>query len=85
MTGFSSPQQLDRRLRKKAGLAVVPSYNALRHSEYQRQFVWEARKEAAPVSAASQVVDSCDVSAHASLLVMRTHAELRAGRKLGLT
>nr|XP_048274196.1 nuclear protein MDM1 isoform X3 [Myodes glareolus] len=47
--------RLDRRLRKKAGLAVVPSYNALRHSEYQRQFVWKTRKEAAPVSAASQV------------------------------
>lgn len=47
--------RLDRRLRKKAGLAVVPSYNALRNSEYQRQFVWKTRKETAPVFPASQV------------------------------
>ncbi|GAB1295603.1 Nuclear protein MDM1 [Apodemus speciosus] len=31
--------RLDRHLRKKAGLAVVPTNNALRNSEYQRQFV----------------------------------------------
>ncbi|XP_075810496.1 nuclear protein MDM1 isoform X3 [Microtus pennsylvanicus] len=48
--------RLDRRLRKKAGLAVVPSYSALRNSEYQRQFVWKTRKETAPVSPASQVI-----------------------------
>ncbi|XP_041533039.1 nuclear protein MDM1 isoform X1 [Microtus oregoni] len=47
--------RLDRHLRKKAGLAVVPSYNALRNSEYQRQFVWKTRKETAPVFPASQV------------------------------
>ncbi|XP_038170629.1 nuclear protein MDM1 isoform X2 [Arvicola amphibius] len=47
--------RLDRHLRKKAGLAVVPSYNALRNSEYQRQFVWKTRKETAPVFAANQV------------------------------
>ncbi|XP_057613988.1 nuclear protein MDM1 isoform X2 [Chionomys nivalis] len=47
--------RLDRRLHKKAGLAVVPSYNALRNSEYQRQFVWKTRKETAPVFPANQV------------------------------
>ncbi|XP_026640387.1 nuclear protein MDM1 isoform X3 [Microtus ochrogaster] len=47
--------RLDRRLRKKAGLAVVPLCNALRNSEYQRQFVWKTRKETAPVFPASQV------------------------------
>ncbi|KAL1775167.1 nuclear protein MDM1 isoform X1 [Sigmodon hispidus] len=46
---------LDRHLRKKAGLTVAPSYNALRNSEYQRQFVWKTCKETAPVFAASQV------------------------------
>ncbi|CAO2582239.1 Nuclear protein MDM1 [Lemmus lemmus] len=47
--------RLDRHLRKKAGLTVVPSYNALRNSEYQRQFVWKTCKETAPVFAANQV------------------------------
>ncbi|XP_052609404.1 nuclear protein MDM1 [Peromyscus californicus insignis] len=47
--------RLDRHLRKKAGLSVVPLHNALRNSEYQRQFVWKTRKETAPVFAASQV------------------------------
>uniref|UniRef100_G3TY57 Nuclear protein MDM1 n=1 Tax=Loxodonta africana TaxID=9785 RepID=G3TY57_LOXAF len=42
---------LDRLLRKKAGLTAVPSHNALRNSEYQRQFVWKTPKEAAPVFA----------------------------------
>ncbi|XP_008587078.1 PREDICTED: nuclear protein MDM1 isoform X1 [Galeopterus variegatus] len=46
---------LDRLLRKKAGLTVVPSHNALRNSEYQRQFVWKTRKETAPVFAANQI------------------------------
>ncbi|MBZ3888981.1 Nuclear protein MDM1 [Sciurus carolinensis] len=46
---------LDRLLRKKAGLTVVPSHNALRNSEYQRQFVWKTSKETAPVFAANQV------------------------------
>ncbi|XP_063642964.1 nuclear protein MDM1 isoform X13 [Pan troglodytes] len=46
---------LDRLLRKKAGLTVVPSYNALRNSEYQRQFVWKTSKETAPAFAANQV------------------------------
>ncbi|XP_003797873.1 nuclear protein MDM1 isoform X2 [Otolemur garnettii] len=46
---------LDRVLRKKAGLTVVPSQNALRNSEYQRQFVWKTPKETAPVFAANQV------------------------------
>uniref|UniRef100_A0A8C9DE74 Nuclear protein MDM1 n=1 Tax=Prolemur simus TaxID=1328070 RepID=A0A8C9DE74_PROSS len=46
---------LDRILRKKAGLTVVPSQNALRNSEYQRQFVWKTPKETAPVFAANQV------------------------------
>ncbi|XP_051026782.1 nuclear protein MDM1 isoform X2 [Acomys russatus] len=48
--------RLDRHLRKKAGLAVVPSHNALRNSEYQRQFVWKTSKETAPVFAANQVL-----------------------------
>ncbi|XP_063119564.1 nuclear protein MDM1 isoform X8 [Rattus norvegicus] len=47
--------RLDRHLRKKAGLAVVPLNNALRNSEYQRQFVWKTCKETAPVCAANQV------------------------------
>uniref|UniRef100_A0A8C0MW19 Nuclear protein MDM1 n=1 Tax=Canis lupus familiaris TaxID=9615 RepID=A0A8C0MW19_CANLF len=46
---------LDRVLRKKAGLTVVPSRNILRNSEYQRQFVWKTPKETAPVFAANQV------------------------------
>ncbi|XP_045221512.2 nuclear protein MDM1 isoform X2 [Macaca fascicularis] len=46
---------LDRLLRKKAGLTVVPSCNALRNSEYQRQFVWKTSKETAPAFAANQV------------------------------
>ncbi|XP_010642517.1 nuclear protein MDM1 isoform X1 [Fukomys damarensis] len=46
---------LDRLLRKKAGLAVVPSHSALRNSEYQRQFIWKTSKEAVPVVAANQV------------------------------
>ncbi|KAM9229210.1 nuclear protein MDM1-like [Dugong dugon] len=46
---------LDRLLRKKAGLTVVPSHNTLRNSEYQRQFVWKTPKETAPIFAASQV------------------------------
>nr|XP_012637874.1 nuclear protein MDM1 isoform X2 [Microcebus murinus] len=46
---------LDRILRKKAGLTVVPSQNALRNSEYQRQFVWKTPNETAPVFAANQV------------------------------
>ncbi|XP_054299506.1 nuclear protein MDM1 isoform X2 [Pongo pygmaeus] len=46
---------LDRLLRKKAGLTVVPSYNALRNSEYQRQFVWKTSKETAPAFSANQV------------------------------
>lgn len=48
-------EQLDRLLRKKAGLTVVPSCNALRNSEYQRQFVWKTSKETAPAFAANQV------------------------------
>ncbi|XP_007606251.1 nuclear protein MDM1 isoform X3 [Cricetulus griseus] len=48
-------QELDRHLRKKAGLTVVPSHNALRNSEYQRQFVWKTCKETAPVFTANQV------------------------------
>ncbi|ERE92178.1 nuclear protein MDM1 isoform X2 [Cricetulus griseus] len=47
--------RLDRHLRKKAGLTVVPSHNALRNSEYQRQFVWKTCKETAPVFTANQV------------------------------
>ncbi|XP_006513368.1 nuclear protein MDM1 isoform X1 [Mus musculus] len=47
--------RLDRHLRKKAGLAVVPTNNALRNSEYQRQFVWKTSKESAPVFASNQV------------------------------
>ncbi|XP_058164385.1 nuclear protein MDM1 isoform X2 [Dasypus novemcinctus] len=46
---------LDRLLRKKAGLTVVPSHQTLRNSEYQRQFVWKTPKETAPVFAANQV------------------------------
>lgn len=46
---------LDRFLRKKAGLTVVPSHSPLRNSEYQRQFVWKTSKETAPVLGASQV------------------------------
>lgn len=47
--------RLDRLLRKKAGLTVVPSHDALRNSEYQRQFVWKTSKETAPVFADDQV------------------------------
>ncbi|XP_021029573.1 nuclear protein MDM1 isoform X3 [Mus caroli] len=47
--------RLDRHLRKKAGLAVAPTNNALRNSEYQRQFVWKTCKESAPVFASNQV------------------------------
>ncbi|XP_031205444.1 nuclear protein MDM1 isoform X2 [Mastomys coucha] len=47
--------RLDRHLRKKAGLAVPPSNNTLRNSEYQRQFVWKTCKETAPVFATNQV------------------------------
>uniref|UniRef100_A0A8C5P5B2 Nuclear protein MDM1 n=1 Tax=Jaculus jaculus TaxID=51337 RepID=A0A8C5P5B2_JACJA len=47
---------LDRHLRKKAGLTVVPLHNALRSSEYQRQFVWKTSKESAPVCTANQVI-----------------------------
>uniref|UniRef100_A0A8C6QNF8 Nuclear protein MDM1 n=1 Tax=Nannospalax galili TaxID=1026970 RepID=A0A8C6QNF8_NANGA len=47
--------RLDRHLRKKAGLTVPPSNNALRNSEYQRQFVWKTSRETAPVFAANQV------------------------------
>uniref|UniRef100_A0A8C8XLQ9 Nuclear protein MDM1 n=1 Tax=Panthera leo TaxID=9689 RepID=A0A8C8XLQ9_PANLE len=46
---------LNRVLRKKAGLTVVPSHDILRNSEYQRQFVWKTPKEAAPVFTANQV------------------------------
>ncbi|XP_005397528.1 PREDICTED: nuclear protein MDM1 isoform X3 [Chinchilla lanigera] len=46
---------LDRALRKKAGLTVVPAHSALRNSEYQRQFVWKTCKETAPGVAANQV------------------------------
>lgn len=46
---------LDRVLRKKAGLTVVPSRDILRNSEYQRQFIWKTPKETAPVFAANQV------------------------------
>ncbi|KAM6214203.1 nuclear protein MDM1 isoform 2-T2 [Rhynchocyon petersi] len=46
---------LERLLRKKAGLTAVPSYNSLRNSEYQRQFVWKTPKETAPVFVANQV------------------------------
>ncbi|XP_055482192.1 nuclear protein MDM1 isoform X1 [Psammomys obesus] len=46
--------RLDRHLRKKAGLTVDPSHNALRNSEYQRQFVWKTCRETAPVFAANQ-------------------------------
>ncbi|KAF3826029.1 hypothetical protein GH733_006143 [Mirounga leonina] len=45
---------LDRVLRKRAGLTVVPSRDILRNSEYQRQFVWKTPKETAPVFAANQ-------------------------------
>uniref|UniRef100_A0A8D1C145 Nuclear protein MDM1 n=1 Tax=Sus scrofa TaxID=9823 RepID=A0A8D1C145_PIG len=45
---------LDRLLRKKAGLTVVPTRNTLRNSEYQRQFVWKTPKETAPAFAANQ-------------------------------
>ncbi|XP_040610756.1 nuclear protein MDM1 isoform X2 [Mesocricetus auratus] len=47
--------RLDRHLRKKAGLTVVPLHNALRNSEYQRQFVWKICKETDPVFAANKV------------------------------
>ncbi|KAI4546440.1 hypothetical protein MG293_002995 [Ovis ammon polii] len=46
--------RLDRLLRKKAGLTVVPSHNVLRNSEYQRQFVWKTPKQPAPAFAANQ-------------------------------
>ncbi|XP_069844418.1 nuclear protein MDM1 isoform X1 [Dipodomys merriami] len=46
---------VDRLLRKKAGLTVSPSHNALRNSEYQRQFVWKTSKVTTPVFAANQV------------------------------
>ncbi|XP_072511411.1 nuclear protein MDM1 isoform X3 [Notamacropus eugenii] len=48
-------QQLDRILRRKAGLPVGPIYHSLRNSEYQRQFVWKTPKENSPVLAADQV------------------------------
>ncbi|KAM8981300.1 nuclear protein MDM1 isoform 5-T5 [Sarcophilus harrisii] len=48
-------QQLDRILRRKAGLSVAPIYHSLRNSEYQRQFVWKTPKENSPVLAADQV------------------------------
>ncbi|XP_036616175.1 nuclear protein MDM1 isoform X2 [Trichosurus vulpecula] len=48
-------QQLDRILRRKAGLPVAPIYHSLRNSEYQRQFVWKTPKENSPVLAADQV------------------------------
>ncbi|XP_027710008.1 nuclear protein MDM1 isoform X4 [Vombatus ursinus] len=48
-------QQLDRILRRKAGLPVTPIYHSLRNSEYQRQFVWKTPKENSPVLAANQV------------------------------
>ncbi|XP_027710006.1 nuclear protein MDM1 isoform X2 [Vombatus ursinus] len=47
--------QLDRILRRKAGLPVTPIYHSLRNSEYQRQFVWKTPKENSPVLAANQV------------------------------
>uniref|UniRef100_A0A5F9C3W1 Nuclear protein MDM1 n=1 Tax=Oryctolagus cuniculus TaxID=9986 RepID=A0A5F9C3W1_RABIT len=50
--------RLDRLLRKKAGLTVVPAHNALRNSEYQRQFVWKTSKDTAPVFPAHQVFHS---------------------------
>ncbi|KAM4881734.1 nuclear protein MDM1 isoform 2-T2 [Thomomys bottae] len=46
---------VDRLLRKKAGLTVAPSHNALRNSEYQREFVWKTSKVTTPVFAANQV------------------------------
>ncbi|XP_048215975.1 nuclear protein MDM1 isoform X3 [Perognathus longimembris pacificus] len=46
---------VDRLLRKKAGLTIAPSHNALRNSEYQRQFVWKTSKVTTPVFAANQV------------------------------
>ncbi|KAI5224759.1 nuclear protein MDM1 isoform X1 [Manis pentadactyla] len=51
----NADNELDRVLRKKAGLTVVPSHNILRNSEYQRQFVWKTPKETTPVFAANQV------------------------------
>ncbi|XP_076776428.1 nuclear protein MDM1 isoform X2 [Arvicanthis niloticus] len=51
----STDPRLDRHLRKKAGLTVPPSNNALRNSEYQRQFVWKTCQETAPVFATTQV------------------------------
>ncbi|XP_074082295.1 nuclear protein MDM1 isoform X6 [Macrotis lagotis] len=48
-------QQLDRILRRKAGLPVAPTYHSLRNSEYQRQFVWKTPKENSPILAADQV------------------------------
>ncbi|XP_074082291.1 nuclear protein MDM1 isoform X2 [Macrotis lagotis] len=47
--------QLDRILRRKAGLPVAPTYHSLRNSEYQRQFVWKTPKENSPILAADQV------------------------------
>ncbi|CAN0369060.1 unnamed protein product [Rangifer tarandus platyrhynchus] len=47
--------RLDRLLRKKAGLTVVPSHNVLRNSEYQRQFVWKTPKQPTPAFATNQV------------------------------
>ncbi|XP_055986728.1 nuclear protein MDM1 isoform X2 [Sorex fumeus] len=49
---------VDRVLRKKAGLTVVPSKSALRNSEYQRQFVWKTPKEITPGFTANQVFHS---------------------------
>ncbi|XP_076967467.1 nuclear protein MDM1 isoform X3 [Tamandua tetradactyla] len=46
---------LDRLLRKKAGLTVIPSHHTLRNSEYQRQFVWKTPNETAPIFSANQV------------------------------
>ncbi|XP_070310732.1 nuclear protein MDM1 isoform X5 [Odocoileus virginianus] len=48
-------RQLDRLLRKKAGLTVLPSHNVLRNSEYQRQFVWKTPKQPTPAFATNQV------------------------------
>ncbi|XP_070310735.1 nuclear protein MDM1 isoform X8 [Odocoileus virginianus] len=47
--------RLDRLLRKKAGLTVLPSHNVLRNSEYQRQFVWKTPKQPTPAFATNQV------------------------------
>lgn len=46
---------VDRVLRRKAGLTLVPSNSALRHSEYQRQFVWKTPKGITPGFTANQV------------------------------